>query len=256
MWRVNRKRKLLEACSTGDPPTIHEIRHLAMFHSKAAKATDEFGSLPLHWLCRNKPSLEVVKCLVKLWPEAVKVKNKFGYRPLHYACANGARIEVVRYLLDQWPEAYWLPLKFAYIYNAPPEVTQYLMKQWPDAARLTHLWCPSDTQRPLERSLPMKGSIRLIDLSDMLVLSILSYLNSSERVKLRGICHRLLNVMIDSPEAMRIARRKQEIENELFQACKQTSCSVEKIHHLVQSHPDAVKTKCKEGWTVLPCVPQ
>lgn len=252
-----RKQKLLEACSKGSP-TVDEIRRLAKKNPKAAKAKDAFGSLPLHWACRKKPSLEVTTCLVEMWPDAVRAQNKFGFVPLHYACANGARLEVVRYLFEQWPAAYqtasstyeWLPLKLACAHKAPDEVIRFLIQQRPNTARMLpyyDLFLPGN--RHGKGSSPKKCNVGLVNLSYKLVLSILSYLNSVERVKLRTLCRKFLIVTVR--ETNRIMRRKEHVKNELFQACKQSSCSVEKIRRWVQSHPDSVKLKCKEGWIAL-----
>ncbi|KAF0683887.1 Aste57867_24114 [Aphanomyces stellatus] len=51
--------------------------------------TDEFGMLPLHWVCtERKVPLEVLQCLLRVYPDACECKNNSGMLPLHVAITS------------------------------------------------------------------------------------------------------------------------------------------------------------------------
>merc|ERR1712157_11927 len=62
--------------------------------------------LPLHEVCRHKPSLKLIKSLVSAYPKALSIKDSHnGSTPLHFACRYGASERVFNYLLKKYPDS-------------------------------------------------------------------------------------------------------------------------------------------------------
>jgi len=62
--------------------------------------------LPLHEVCRRKPTLELITSLVSAYPMSLLMKDSHdGCTPLHYACRHGASEEVIKYLLKNYPDS-------------------------------------------------------------------------------------------------------------------------------------------------------
>eukprot|EP00978_Attheya_sp_CCMP212_P000001 scaffold9_cov58-Attheya_sp.AAC.1 len=88
--------ELHDLCASPDSTPQHFVRlrlHIAWHPHEASEEYDD-GSLPLHYLLRNNPPLEIVQDLVEAYPEAVFMAETMkGYYPLHVACRYGCCTE-------------------------------------------------------------------------------------------------------------------------------------------------------------------
>ncbi|KAL7579612.1 hypothetical protein ACA910_007977 [Epithemia clementina (nom. ined.)] len=88
------------------PPSIELLEFVyqafpaALGHKESVK-----GTMPFHYACTFRASLEVVDWMLQKEPSFVKIPRNDGMYPLHLAIFFKAPMEVVNRLLEVWPEA-------------------------------------------------------------------------------------------------------------------------------------------------------
>jgi Ankyrin repeats (3 copies) len=144
LFRRSCASSLFEACQKW-PPCAEKIRRILDAHPELIKERDKERYLPLHWVLRNKPDLEIVQYLIEKWPDSITVQDKYGRTCLHIACLCKASLSVVEYLIEQWPNACqvqdkdgYLPLHSACFKQSSPHVIQAVTCAWPHAVQMVH----------------------------------------------------------------------------------------------------------------------
>jgi len=70
--------------------------------------------LPIHEVCRHRPSLNVVETLIFAYPTGLKCTDDSNYfLPIHYACRSGASTDVIAKLLQAHPDSYLIKDKYS-----------------------------------------------------------------------------------------------------------------------------------------------
>eukprot|EP00984_Skeletonema_dohrnii_P023014 scaffold12136_cov114-Skeletonema_dohrnii-CCMP3373.AAC.2 len=127
--------------------TLNIIKLLIDAAPDSVRSVNNFGSMPLHHLCRNKDlddaiAIQFSKLLIEKYPAAVRHANNKGYLPIHIASGNKSP-EFCRVLIEAYPGSERmitavgeLPLHRACRKNTFAAV-EYLYKLYPDAINHT-----------------------------------------------------------------------------------------------------------------------
>lgn len=82
------------------------VKALILINPEAARTTDVFGRLPIHYACKEeKNGAANTRLLLNEFPLSTQVSDSNGFVPLHVACHAGASIGLVRNLLRADPTA-------------------------------------------------------------------------------------------------------------------------------------------------------
>jgi len=75
-----------------------------------AQEVDDFGMMPLHWICSDpRVPLRVIQKIVLVHPSATATKNLAGLLPLHIALRKNLPLEALKLLLKFYPKAITIP---------------------------------------------------------------------------------------------------------------------------------------------------
>eukprot|EP00984_Skeletonema_dohrnii_P014838 scaffold6323_cov118-Skeletonema_dohrnii-CCMP3373.AAC.3 len=138
----------LEACSN---ERVNEgiIRRLLKYFPDAARAIDEDGWSPLHFVCQN-PNVtpKIVQLLIDAAPDSVRNKeNEDGWMPLHCLCRNvdvdkTTAIEILKLLREKCPQAIrhaesdgFLPIHMTAC-NSDPHFCRVMIEAYPGSERI------------------------------------------------------------------------------------------------------------------------
>ena len=84
---------------------------LKYFPGAASAVVGDKGNVALHYACGNKNvTLCIIQCLIDAAPDSVRSEDNYGYMPLHYLCYNRevgetAAVQILKFLLEKHPEA-------------------------------------------------------------------------------------------------------------------------------------------------------
>ncbi len=122
---------------------------LLEYFPAAAKATNQNGSVPLHFACHNKSTTRgIVQLLIDAAPVTLRSVNNRGDMPLHCLCRNKciketAAIEIAELLMVKHPEAVrhadnddHLPIHIAAGKLKSPDFCRLLIEAYPGSERI------------------------------------------------------------------------------------------------------------------------
>ncbi|ETV77406.1 hypothetical protein H257_08827 [Aphanomyces astaci] len=82
----------------------HELVDMAENIPHSIMVPDEFGMLPLHWVCTEQSvPLDTLQVLLRVFPDACECKNMSGMLPLHVAIASKLPGVHLNALVDAFP---------------------------------------------------------------------------------------------------------------------------------------------------------
>ena len=113
-----------------------------MLLKKAVSYRNINKEMPLHFILKRNPPMDIMELLLKYAPDSVKIKDRHGCFPLLIACSHGASLDVIEALLTAFPIAaretsrYNFPLHAALSSKASFEVIKLLVDEFPMGAEL------------------------------------------------------------------------------------------------------------------------
>ena len=143
--RVIRKKRLtpLHTMCENENVTLGMVQLLIDAHPDSLSRSDEYGDMPLHYLCGNDDldddvGLEILKLLLVRCPESVRHPCEIGSLPIHSAAVKQSP-EFCRILIEAYPESVRtggcdgvLPFHWACKWNNLATV-EYLYKLYPES---------------------------------------------------------------------------------------------------------------------------
>jgi len=227
--------------------TSDDFKALIERFPNAVRVKDAYGSLPLHYACRNG-FYDYILILIQSWPQSVQIVTANGSLPLHYACAGRLPLSIIRLLVQAWPDAVHLqensghlPLHCAICYKCTDEVIQFLFHCWPQAVR-----CKTDHgYHPLRYACNQGGSLPVIHLLMKAWPDAVRLQDDYGRLPLHfalkyGCNADVIQFLVHSyPESCRLPTNQGELP--LHYACHNQSLAV--ILFLLDCYPQAVRHK-------------
>lgn len=116
---------------------------LIQTNGSLAKAQDDFGMLPLHWMCTDPSvALDTLTSVLQAFPAACQLENLSGMLPLHVAISSKLPGMHIKSLLAAYPEAAFAkdargryPIELAVANNLPTYTTDLIRQAGARAAR-------------------------------------------------------------------------------------------------------------------------
>lgn len=128
-------------------------------------------SLPLHYACAFRASIDTVSMLLKHNRDAVRLADKVGNLPVHLAILYKSSQEIIETLIGEYPDSVFVPdckgrlaLHLSAIASHPPEVVEMLISKHPEACDIYAPDGGRPPKKPIHFAIRQLGNVHMISL--------------------------------------------------------------------------------------------